>query len=62
MKKNRIERLRAETGDEKAGMMVEETEVACDYTKRSEINTELIRECKLEEYIENYVKHQEKKM
>ena len=41
--------------------LMESPEVACDYAKLSEINAELImEECKLEEYIENYVKYQEK--
>lgn len=41
--------------------LMESPEIACDYAKLNEINAQLIREeCMLEEYIENYVKYQEK--
>ncbi len=41
--------------------LMEIPEIACDYAKLNEMNDQLIREeCKLEEYLENYVEYQEK--
>ena len=41
--------------------LMESPEIACDYVKLNEINDKLmIEERKLEEYLENYVKHQDK--
>ncbi len=46
---------------DKIKALMESPEIACDYAKLNEINAQLIREeCMLEEYIENYVKYQEK--
>ncbi len=57
----KLERMIEETEREidKIKALMESPEIACDYTKLSEINDQLNREeRKLEEYLENYVKEE----
>ena len=54
----KIEMMVEETEEEikRLKALMENPEIACDYTKLSEINDQLIREeCNLEEYLKNYV-------
>lgn len=54
----KIEMMVEETEEEikRLKVLMENPEIACDYTKLSEINDQLIREeCNLEEYLKNYV-------
>lgn len=58
----KLERLVEETEKkiEELKVCMENPEIACDYSKLSELNDQLMKEeGKLEEYLENYVKYQE---
>ena len=58
----KLERMIEESEREIARIkaLMECPEIACDYTKLMEMNAQLLREeCKQEEYLEDYVRHQE---